>query len=81
LTYNGGANVVSGAQFYVTGLVNPTGMPARGPLSPDSFEYQNDILVQLDAGETYAIAYGSTGAAFNLGTSGNVGIIIAKLID
>jgi hypothetical protein len=81
LTYNSGTNVVSGAQFYVAGLVNPTGMPARGPLNADSFEYQSDILVQLDAGETYTIAYGATGGAYNLGIGGNVGIIVAKLIE
>jgi hypothetical protein len=58
LTYNGGANVVAGAQIYIAGLVNPTGMAARGPLPADSFEYQIDILVSLDAGTSYDIVRG-----------------------
>ena len=81
MTYNAGANVVAGAQFYISGLVDPTGMPARGPLAADSFEYQCDILVTLTAGTAYTIAYGATGAAFNLGLGGNIGIVVAPLIN
>jgi len=79
LTYNAGANVVAGAQIYIAGLVNPTGMAARGPLPADSFEYQTDILVSLTAGTSYDIVRGTTGGAYNMGLGGNVSISIAFL--
>jgi hypothetical protein len=79
LTYNGGANVVAGAQIYIAGLVDPTGMGARGPLPADSFEYQIDILVSLDAGTSYDIVRGSTGGAYNMGAGSGVAITVAFL--
>ena len=79
LTYNGGANVVAGAQIYIAGLVNPTGMAARGPLPADSFEYQTDILVSLDAGTSYDIVRGSTGGAYNTGLGSAIGITVSFL--
>lgn len=79
LTYNAGANIVAGGQLYVGNLSNPTGMPAIGPLGPNQIEYQQDVLVQLAAGTSYTIVAGATGTA-NLGTGGNVGIIIQELI-
>jgi hypothetical protein len=79
LTYNGGVNVVAGAQIYIAGLVDPTGMGARGPLGADTFEYQTDILVSLTAGTAYDIVRGSTGGAYNMGAGGGVGITVAFL--
>lgn len=74
-----GSNVVPGGQIYIAGLVNPTGMAARGNLAADTFEYQTDILVSLTAGVSYDIARGSTGGAYNLGAGGSIGISIANL--
>jgi hypothetical protein len=74
-----GSNVVPGAQIYVAGLVDPTGMAARGNLAADTFEYQIDILVSLTAGVSYDIERGTTGPAYNLGAGGSVGIIVANL--
>jgi hypothetical protein len=80
VTYNAGGNVVAGSQIYVPALVNPNGMPAIGPLAANTVEYQQDILIQLTAGETYEIGCGSTGV-INLGAGGNVAIVVQKLID
>ncbi len=79
MTYNAGANVVTGAQIYIAGLVNPTGMAARGPLAADTFEYQTDILVSLEAGVEYAIARGTTGAAYNTGVGSGIAVTVANL--
>jgi hypothetical protein len=75
LTYNGGANIEAGAQLYCSLITNPAGMGAIGPIGPNVVEYQNDILVNLTAGRTYAIAAASTGAP-NLGAGGNVAVVV-----
>lgn len=80
MTYNGGANIVAGGQIYISGIVDPTGRPAIGPLAANTTEYQIDIIVNLTASVTYQIAYGATGAAFNLGPGGTVGISVAPLL-
>jgi hypothetical protein len=75
LTYNGGANIEAGAQLYCSLITNPAGMGAIGPIGPNVVEYQNDILVNLTAGRTYAIAAASSGAP-NLGAGGNVAVVV-----
>jgi hypothetical protein len=75
LTYNAGANIEAGAQLYCSLITNPAGMGAIGPIGPNVVEYQNDILVNLTAGRTYAIAAASSGAP-NLGAGGNVAVVV-----
>jgi hypothetical protein len=80
LTYNAGANNVSGGLIYITGIQDPTGLPAIGGIPADTGEYQVDCLVELTAGTPYICAFGKTGPAINLGPGGGVAYIIAKLI-
>lgn len=75
LTYNAGSNIVAGGQLYCPLITNPSGMTAVGPLGPNLVEYQNDILVNLVAGTTYAISPASSGTV-NLGTGGNVSVVV-----
>lgn len=80
LTANGGATMVAGGQLYVGMISDPNLMPAIGVALPGNMiEYQQDVLVQLTAGQTYGIICGSNGTP-NLGVGGNVAIVVQELI-